>query len=80
MHHQVTRTTDRVRAVASFVHADAARITERTKELEREWDTEFVLEINTSALAFSGLLLGLTTGNKKWVLMLRGNFRNHNGG
>lgn len=46
-------------------------ITARIEELEREWDVERVLETNASALALTGLTLGLTV-NKKWFLLTGG--------
>ena len=38
------------------------------KEFDREWDMERVLETNASALAFTGLVLGVTH-NKKWLIV-----------
>jgi hypothetical protein len=43
-------------------------ISQRIQELEREWDIERVLEMNASALAFTGLVLGITH-NRKWLLI-----------
>jgi hypothetical protein len=40
----------------------------RIRELEQERDIERVLEMNASAIAFTGLLLGVTH-NKKWLLL-----------
>jgi hypothetical protein len=37
--------------------------------LEREWDGERFLEMNASAIAPTGLILGVTTGNKKWCFV-----------
>ena len=34
-------------------------------ELDKEWDIERVLEVKASALALTGLVLGLTV-NKRW--------------
>lgn len=48
-----------------------AAISDRIEELEREWDIERLLETNASALAFSGVVLGLTV-NKKWLLLTGG--------
>ncbi|HEV8542633.1 MAG TPA: hypothetical protein VGR78_09595 [Verrucomicrobiae bacterium] len=39
-------------------------ISQRIRDLEREWDIERVLETNASALALSGLLLGLVRSRK----------------
>lgn len=46
-------------------------ISERIDELEREWDIERVLETNASALAFTGLALGISV-NKKWFWLTGG--------
>jgi hypothetical protein len=43
-------------------------ISQRIHELEREWDIERILEMNASALAFTGLVLGVTH-NRKWLLI-----------
>jgi hypothetical protein len=45
-----------------------AEILERIKMLDKEWDVERVLEVNASTLALTGLVLGLTT-NRKWFLL-----------
>jgi predicted DNA-binding transcriptional regulator len=44
------------------------KITQRLKELDKEWDIEKTLEVNASALALTGLLLG-TYVNKKWYIL-----------
>jgi hypothetical protein len=43
-------------------------ITGRIHELDREWDIERWLETNASAIAFTGLVLGVTH-SKKWLLL-----------
>src|SRR5688572_30222029 len=43
-----------------------ARLSERIRKLEREWDIERWLEMNASGLAISGLMLGLV-GNRKFL-------------
>ncbi|HEU4478437.1 MAG TPA: hypothetical protein VFR80_07955 [Pyrinomonadaceae bacterium] len=43
-------------------------ITRRIEELDREWDMERLLETNASAIAFTGLALGLTH-SKKWLIV-----------
>jgi hypothetical protein len=43
-------------------------ISERIRELEREWDIERWLETNASSLALIGLLLGLTRSRKYLLL------------
>jgi hypothetical protein len=47
-------------------HPDA--IDQRLKELDREWDTERVLEANASTLALAGTILGFTV-NRKWFYL-----------
>ena len=56
---------ERVREYAAPSPAD---ITRRIRELDREWDMERLLEANASALAFTGLLLGVTH-SKKWLIV-----------
>ena len=46
-------------------------ISVRIEELEREWDIERIIETNASALAFTGLTLGVTV-NKKWLWLTGG--------
>src|SRR5690554_6024225 len=43
-------------------------ISNRLKELKKEWDIERTLEVNASALAFVGILLGSLV-NKKWLVL-----------
>jgi hypothetical protein len=46
-------------------------ISARIEELEREWDIERIIETNASALALTGLTLGVTV-NKKWLWLTGG--------
>ncbi|HSH87192.1 MAG: hypothetical protein ACAH08_07560 [Methylophilus sp.] len=46
----------------------AWEVKQRIIALEKEWDTERVLEVNASTLALTGLVLGLTV-NKKWLAL-----------
>lgn len=63
---QIDRDIDvRVREYATRSHAE---ITRRIDELDREWDMERLLETNASAVAFTGLLLGVTH-SKKWLIV-----------
>lgn len=55
----------RVREYAKRSQSD---ITRRIEELDREWDMERLLETNASAIAFTGLVLGLTQ-SKKWLIV-----------
>jgi hypothetical protein len=59
---------DSAARVASYRGKTNGEIQLRIDRLEREWDMERWLEMNASALAFTGLLLGLTR-NKKWLLL-----------
>ena len=54
--------------IQKFEGRSPSEITERIYELEREWDIERWLEMNASALALTGLLLGVTT-NRKWLIV-----------
>ena len=56
---------ERVREYAKRSRSD---ITRRIEELDREWDMERILETNASAVAFTGLVLGLTH-SKKWLIV-----------
>lgn len=63
---QVNRNIDQ--KIAEQVHHYANQptaIAQRLQELEREWDTERVLEANASVLAFTGLMLGVFV-NHQW--------------
>lgn len=44
------------------------KITQRLKELNKEWDIEKTLEVNASSLALTGLLLGAFV-NKRWYIL-----------
>lgn len=50
--------------------ADRDSINARIDELDREWDTERVLEANATALILAGLVLGVTVS--QWWLVLSG--------
>lgn len=58
------RTMERVRYFA----AKPGEIAQRLRELDREWDTERVLETNASVLAFVGVLLGAFV-HQLWLLL-----------
>ena len=55
-------------SVKSYAGQNRNEISYRIKELEREWDIERMLEMNASAIAFTGLLLGITH-NKRWFIV-----------
>lgn len=54
-----------VAKIREYASQPEATITQRIQDLEREWDTERVLEANASTLAFVGLLLGIFV-NHHW--------------
>jgi hypothetical protein len=54
------------RRVAHFAARGEAAISRRIEELDAEWDMERYLEMNASALALTGTLLGLFV-NKKFL-------------
>jgi len=54
------------RRVARFAGRSEAAISRRIEELEAEWDMERYLEMNASALALTGTLLGWLV-NKKYL-------------
>lgn len=56
---------DITNTVREYAAQPAATIAERLQDLEREWDTERVLEANASVLAFVGLMLGIFV-NHNW--------------
>ena len=63
---QIDRETDA--RVHKFAQETPLEITRRIDELDREWDMERLLETNASALAFTGLALGVTH-SKKWLII-----------
>jgi hypothetical protein len=54
--------------VAAAVGESERSLSRRIDELEREWDIERWLEMNASALAFSGVALGLLWSRKFFIL------------
>ena len=44
------------------------RINSRLRQLEREWDTERVLETNAALFAFAGVILG-ATHDRRWLAL-----------
>ena len=54
--------------VQEYAGRNAEDITRRINELDREWDMERLLETNASALAFTGLVLGVTH-SKRWLIV-----------
>ena len=54
--------------IRRYANSSEEVINRRIEELDQEWDIERALEANASALALTGLLLGLTV-NKKWLAL-----------
>jgi hypothetical protein len=54
--------------LAQILSASPAAVESRLAELEREWDVERILEMNASALALTGVILGLTV-SRKWLVV-----------
>ncbi len=71
--HTANTVNDRIRAqmleqLRQYERADAASISRRIAQLEREWDIERVLEANAASIALLGLALG-TTVNRRWFAL-----------
>lgn len=67
---EVNRQLDREmqNRVRYYAGCDAAEISGRIEELEREWDMERLLETNASILALSGVALA-ALHSKKWLIV-----------
>jgi len=67
---EVNREIDRrtISNIRRYANSSEEVINRRVKELDQEWDIERALEANASALALTGLLLGLTV-NRKWLAL-----------
>ncbi len=53
--------------IAFYSSCDRSGIDRRLRDLDREWDTERVLETTASSFALLGLALGATV-NRKWFI------------
>ena len=51
-----------------FYSANPAQISTRLHELDEEWDIERAIEMNASALAFTGIAAGMF-GDRRWLLL-----------
>jgi hypothetical protein len=51
--------------VRQYATAAPRELEDRIDELDREWDIERILQLNASALAFTGMILGLTQ-SRRW--------------
>ncbi len=52
--------------ISEYAAQSEPQITERIRDLQKEWDTERILELNASILAFTGLMLGIFV-NVNWL-------------
>ncbi len=59
---------DILASIHDYKHASFGEITQRLKELKKEWDIEKTLIVNASSLALTGLTLGALL-NKKWYIL-----------
>jgi hypothetical protein len=51
--------------VRQYATAAPRELEDRIDELDREWDIERILQLNAAALAFTGMILGLTQ-SRRW--------------
>ena len=67
---EVNREIDRrtISNIRRYANSSEEVINRRIAELDQEWDIERALEANASAVALTGLLLGLTV-NRKWLAL-----------
>lgn len=56
--------------VAKYLNANKEDISRRIDELNKEWDTERVLEANASAIIFIGTVLGFLVNG--WLFLIGG--------
>lgn len=59
---------DEIEDRVEWYAAHRLQIGPRLKQLDAEWDVERTLELNASALAFTGVLLGTTLDKRFYVL------------
>jgi hypothetical protein len=66
----INRKIDRnlIRNIDKYRDSNDNEITRRLEELRKEWDVEKTLEVNASALALTGVVLGALV-SKKWLLL-----------
>ncbi len=62
------RIRSRTEAMVAYYAEHPDEIDARLAELETEWDIERVLEANASALAFTGVVLGMTSSRRYLLL------------
>jgi hypothetical protein len=54
--------------IARYRHASRQQIDSRLAELDREWDTERMLEANAATVAFTGCVLAATV-DRRWLIL-----------
>lgn len=59
---------DSLSHVNQYINSDKDEISKRIRELDKEWDTERVLETNASTLIVLSTILGFTV-NKRWFAL-----------
>ena len=64
------RIEDQTKERINFYSNNPARIDQRLRELEEEWDIERTLETNASILSLLGLAMGFTVSRRWFVLPL----------
>ena len=61
--------------LACYRNAGTAELTQRIRELDREWDIERVLEVNAATVSLTGAVLALTVHRKfAWIPVFVGTF------
>jgi hypothetical protein len=67
---KVTRRIDeaRLQSVEQLVGASPTAITQRIRQLDREWDVERILEANSATLSIVGSVLGALV-SRRWLLL-----------
>jgi hypothetical protein len=60
-----------IESIQQYANASSERISQRIEALNREWDTERILETIASTLSLTGLILGITVSiNWLWLTAL----------
>ena len=57
-----------IEGLRAYVGADRSAIDDRIQQLRKEWDVERTLEANASALALTGLVLGIAV-DRRWLAL-----------
>ena len=54
--------------ITHYYNLPSEKITKRLEKLQKEWDIERTLEVNASAIALTGLMLGRLAGRRWYAL------------